>query len=200
VKIEDLVVGIGVTVQDGVSSQVKDHELKESAAYKENARWLLENDPLRSVEGVRTEIERRLAGFGLTIGEIPFPKHKPTREQKAVRDSARLALRPMFDSGVNHTYMAEALGCSRSTLHKLLGGDNHKPVARPVTKTVVPNHKRKATSREIEECSRRLTPEELERFMARERERRPWSPWHRLGDDCWDPWAADAKSDTSPHK
>lgn len=88
------------------------------------ARWLREHDPRLSVEGVTAEMESALQAEGLTLDDAraTFPKRggKPSRALLERRRAICRALLPLWEDDRRRDYMAEALGCHRTTLWRLL--------------------------------------------------------------------------------
>jgi hypothetical protein len=101
--------GRGVSVRAGTASAVREAPSAGSA-------WL------RDSASVETEVRNALAEFDLSLTQArdAFPSHRPTRQQRAVRETVRVALRPLYGMGAKRADMAAVLDISRQRLHDLL--------------------------------------------------------------------------------
>jgi hypothetical protein len=86
------------------------------------ARWLLEHDPRLNGSGVADEIATALALVGLTVDEARsvFRRGRPSKALLELRERVRGRLLPIWDDDRRRDYMAEALGCDRTTLWRLM--------------------------------------------------------------------------------
>ena len=87
-------------------------------------RWLQANDPRLKSEGIAAEIAVALEREGLSLDEAraAFPRSggRPSRALKALRGRVRRALLAMWDDDCRRDHMAQALGCDRVTLWRLM--------------------------------------------------------------------------------
>lgn len=91
--------------------------------------WLREHDPHLRADGVAAEIESALeaAGLDLPAAREAFRKSggRPSRALSELRERLAAALRPMWDDDRRRDYMAQALGCDRKSLWRLLSKPPH---------------------------------------------------------------------------
>jgi hypothetical protein len=87
-------------------------------------RWLREHDPQRTLDGVTREIEAAAEAAGLGLdgfrAAMPSSGGRPSKARQELRSKLRDALMPIYEDGRSRTLMAEALGCSRPTLDRLM--------------------------------------------------------------------------------
>ncbi len=119
--------GAGAWVGWGKSAVFgKDHNEVSPASVKgrkKNNEWLRENDQRNHPDGVRAEVERRLEAHGHSpeeVRKVLFLPGKPDRRRLKLRRDVRDALQPMYQDGVDRTWLAQALGCSRPALYRLM--------------------------------------------------------------------------------
>jgi hypothetical protein len=86
-------------------------------------RWLKQHDPERTAEGVAGEVESALNAHELNDDDVraAFSGGRPTAHRRALRARVRDALTTMYEDDRSRVLMAQALGCSRQALHKLMG-------------------------------------------------------------------------------
>jgi hypothetical protein len=93
--------------------------------------WLRVNDPMLTAAGVAEEIENALIAVGLTLEEAraAFRKSggRPTRDHLEVRERLRRALLPVYEDGRRRDLMAQALGCDRKSIWRLMAKPPHVP-------------------------------------------------------------------------
>lgn len=88
------------------------------------ARWLREHDPRLTADGIAREIEAALGAESLTLTEArgAFRKGggRPSAGLLLLRERVRRALLPLWEDDRRRDLMAQALGCDRTTLWRLL--------------------------------------------------------------------------------
>jgi hypothetical protein len=91
--------------------------------------WLRANDPRLRLDGVASEMGAALESEGLTMGEAKGAFRKaggrPTKALVGLRSRVCRALLPMWDDDRRRDYMAQALGCDRTTLWRLMAKPQH---------------------------------------------------------------------------
>ncbi len=120
--IESLGIGEMVVSPESIA-RLEDHgaDARHVAA---SQKWLAENDPLRTLEGVTAAIEKSAADHGLDLRRCraAFPKRKGRHSAvlRAHRAAVREALLPVHAADATYVLMAQALGCEKKALEVLM--------------------------------------------------------------------------------
>jgi hypothetical protein len=112
-----------MVVEPESMARLEDHG-PDAPLVAEAQRFLAENDPLRTIEGVTAAIEEAAAAHDLNLkrcrAAVPKSRGRHSDVMREHRAMVREALLPVHERGATHALMAETLECTTKAVEALL--------------------------------------------------------------------------------
>ena len=96
---------------------------KEDRSLEDATRWLRENDPVRTKDGLAAALDKALGRVGLSAQDVAaaFRPGRPSATKLELRERLRAIAVDLCEQGANRELLAGVLGCSRKALYQLIG-------------------------------------------------------------------------------